>query len=90
MIQRDWTALETLAEVSRQIEASEKHDDRGGQGANGGSSVPGAGAGDRFEVQEQFTLENPPLNNEIRQQKEKRGRTNADIAAHSTTTRSPN
>ncbi|KAH8839735.1 hypothetical protein MCOR27_010815 [Pyricularia oryzae] len=29
LVQRDWTALETLAEVSRQIDLSEKHDDRG-------------------------------------------------------------
>lgn len=39
-IQRDWTALETLAEVSRQIDLSEKHDDRApgssGSATNGG------------------------------------------------------
>ena len=42
-IQRDWTALETLAEVSRQIDLSEKHDDRApgssGSATNGDGSA---------------------------------------------------
>ncbi|KAJ9130361.1 Zn 2cys6 transcription factor protein [Pleurostoma richardsiae] len=64
MQQRDWTALETLAEVSRQIDLSEKHDDRP-QNANGGAPdgqgpPPAPHATERFELQEQFTLDNPP------------------------------
>ncbi|EFX02637.1 hypothetical protein CMQ_2566 [Grosmannia clavigera kw1407] len=43
-IQRDWTALETLAEVSRQIDLSEKHDDRT-PGSSGSSGGPGGGEG---------------------------------------------
>ncbi|CAK7218421.1 hypothetical protein SEUCBS140593_003541 [Sporothrix eucalyptigena] len=39
-IQRDWTALETLAEVSRQIDLSEKHDDRA-PGSSGGPNGDG-------------------------------------------------
>lgn len=74
MIQRDWTALETLAEVSRQIEANEKQpaaEDRGptGQAGNGNPqlAVPGAASapalpytGERFDLHDQFTYENPP------------------------------
>lgn len=78
MMQRDWTALETLAEVSRQIEANEKHDDRGpgnnggGPSTSGAPSTPAAPNGqENLELQEQFTLDNPPLNHEGRQQKDK-------------------
>lgn len=74
MIQRDWTALETLAEVSRQIEANEKQptaEDRGptGQAVNGNPQPTVAGAapasapnymGERFDLHDQFTFENPP------------------------------
>jgi hypothetical protein len=63
MIQRDWTALGVLAEVSRQIDLNEKNDDRG-QPNGGGSQVAAPPAGqpaERFELQEQFTIENPPL-----------------------------
>lgn len=80
MQQRDWTALETLAEVSRQIEANEKHDDRGqpnnaGQSTSGAPSTPAAAATngqEQLELQEQFTLDNPPLSHEGRQQKGKK------------------
>jgi hypothetical protein len=63
MIQRDWTALGVLAEVSRQIDLNEKNDDRGQP--NG--TVPpdtahsGGQPAERFDLQEQFTIENPPL-----------------------------
>jgi cell pole-organizing protein PopZ len=75
MIQRDWTALETLAEVSRQIEANEKQptaEDRGlNQAVNGNPQPAVAGAasasvppyaGERFELHDQFTFENTPAN----------------------------
>ncbi|KAL6697927.1 hypothetical protein J3F84DRAFT_366009 [Trichoderma pleuroticola] len=58
-----WSALETLAEASRQVDLNENN--RGQKtsetpnpaaaAANGGGFVP-----DRLELQEQFTLENPP------------------------------
>ncbi|CAK7264230.1 hypothetical protein SEPCBS57363_000975 [Sporothrix epigloea] len=43
-IQRDWTALETLAEVSRQIDLSEKHDDRAPDGDGDASALPSTSA----------------------------------------------
>ncbi|KAK4152792.1 hypothetical protein C8A00DRAFT_15947 [Chaetomidium leptoderma] len=67
MIQRDWTALGVLAEVSRQIDLNEKNDDRGqpnGVGPPAPAAPPAAQPAERFELQEQFTMENPPLNQE--------------------------
>lgn len=71
---RNWTALETLAEVSRQIDLSEKHDDRstnnkGAGSQTGGSEPPRA---DRLELQEQYTLDNPPVSYEQRVQRDKK------------------
>jgi len=76
LIQRDWTALETLAEVSRQIDLNEKHDDRAPppNGVAPAHSTPAPQATERFELQEQFTLENPPLNYENRQARDKDGK----------------
>ncbi|KAI0838925.1 hypothetical protein F5Y06DRAFT_35582 [Hypoxylon sp. FL0890] len=58
-----WTPLETLAEVSRQIEANEKHDDHTptAQDAMAEASQNPSASSNPFELQEQFTLENPPL-----------------------------
>ncbi|KAI1169830.1 hypothetical protein F4777DRAFT_571662 [Nemania sp. FL0916] len=70
-----WTPLETLAEVSRQIEAHEKHDDLVSVSAaihdptteavqtTLAAAIPNlvAAGSNPFELQEQFTLENPPL-----------------------------
>jgi len=84
-MQRDWTALETLAEVSRQIDMSEKHDDGppGGGGAAAGTSAAAAPASasaaedqhsrDSLELQEQFTLENPPSAQKSSPQGDRRG-----------------
>ncbi|KAI1459333.1 hypothetical protein F4805DRAFT_421186 [Annulohypoxylon moriforme] len=68
-----WTPLETLAEVSRQFEANEKHDDHTETTHHAANlvsttlstSVPGATSTigtdtNSFEFHEQFTLENPP------------------------------
>ncbi|KLU81878.1 hypothetical protein MAPG_00959 [Magnaporthiopsis poae ATCC 64411] len=55
LTQRDWTALETLAEVSRQIDLSEKHDDRGIPGGGLTTADIGGEASDRFDAQDQFT-----------------------------------
>ena len=66
---RNWTALETLAEVSRQIGTGEKHDPTGASGASG---TPEPNRADRLELQEQYTLENPPVSYEQRVQREKK------------------
>lgn len=77
-----WTPLETLAEVSRQIEASEKHDDHVTHDPTTeaiqttlAAAIPNisASGANHFELQEQFTLENPPLNYNGQPQQEKRG-----------------
>ncbi|OIW32522.1 hypothetical protein CONLIGDRAFT_678913 [Coniochaeta ligniaria NRRL 30616] len=82
MMQRDWTALETLAEVSRQIEASEKQpaEDQGpAQAVNGNPQPAVAGAtsaaaplytGERFELHELSAFENLPVNAESQQLKD--------------------
>lgn len=73
---RHWTALETLAEVSRQIDMSEKHDDRSvnNKSAGGGSRTSEPPRNDRLELHEQYTLDNPPVSYEQRVQREKRGK----------------
>ncbi|KAL2189777.1 hypothetical protein L209DRAFT_749664 [Thermothelomyces heterothallicus CBS 203.75] len=66
MMQRDWTALGVLAEVSRQIDLNEKNDDRGQPNgtAPSGPSPPAGQSTERFELQDQFIIENPPLHQE--------------------------
>jgi hypothetical protein len=71
---RNWTALETLAEVSRQI----------GVGENGEAQpVDGTGPDNRsleqqrttpLELREQYTLDNPPVSYEQRVQRDKKCR----------------
>ncbi|KAI2617012.1 hypothetical protein GGS26DRAFT_577463 [Hypomontagnella submonticulosa] len=66
-----WTPLETLAEVSRQIEANEKHDDHVPTTQEPTTSAdafpttlagaPLAATSNPFEFHQQFTLENPPM-----------------------------
>jgi len=51
-MERDWTALGVLAEVSRHFDLNEKSD---GPPANGQTTGPGQHTTERFEVQEQFT-----------------------------------
>lgn len=76
--QRDWTALETLAEVSRQIDLNEKHDDRGPNATEAAvpAATPAPTTQERFELQEPFTLDNPPTSDAAKssQQAEKTGR----------------
>ncbi|KAH8804968.1 hypothetical protein F5884DRAFT_435760 [Xylogone sp. PMI_703] len=71
---RNWTALETLAEVSRQIDLSEKHDDRSVNNKSGGPQTRGSEPprSDRLELQEQYTLDNPPVSYEQRVQRDKK------------------
>ena len=66
MIQRDWTALGVLAEVSRQIDLNEKNDDRGQPNGTAppGTAHSGGQPAERFEQQDEFTMENPPLSQE--------------------------
>lgn len=73
---RNWTALETLAEVSRQIDLSEKGDGQGGRknstGARARTEEPARV--ERFELQEQWTPDNPPLSYEARVQRDKKSK----------------
>ncbi|KAK5635140.1 hypothetical protein RRF57_010852 [Xylaria bambusicola] len=82
-----WTPLETLAEVSRQIEANEKHDDHGAISAHDptteavqttlAAAIPNitSSGSNAFELQEQFTLENPPMSYNNQPQQEKKDAT---------------
>ena len=69
----NWTALETLAEVSRQIDLSEKHDDRSvnNKSVGGGSRASEPPLPDRLELKEQYTLDNPPVSYEKRWEKKR-------------------
>ncbi|KAF2963076.1 hypothetical protein GQX73_g10500 [Xylaria multiplex] len=79
-----WTPLETLAEVSRQIEAHEKHDDHVSAGAHDptteavqttlAAAIPNisSSGANPFELHEQFTLENPPLSYNAQPQHERK------------------
>ncbi|KAI1308029.1 hypothetical protein F5Y03DRAFT_108771 [Xylaria venustula] len=82
-----WTPLETLAEVSRQIEANEKHDDHSHANAHDptneavqttlAAAIPNlqSAGSHAFELQEQFTLEHPPLSYNSQPQQEKKDAT---------------
>ncbi|GAP91921.1 putative zn 2cys6 transcription factor protein [Rosellinia necatrix] len=82
-----WTPLETLAEVSRQIEANEKQDDYGPASTHDptteavqttlAAAIPNitAAGANPFELQEQFTLDNPPLSYSSQPQQEKKDAT---------------
>ncbi|KAJ6444383.1 Zn 2cys6 transcription factor protein [Purpureocillium lavendulum] len=62
-----WSALETLAEASRQVDLNE-NSRAGSQKATQAAGANGTHAADRFELQEQFTLDNPPVSYEHRTQ----------------------
>ncbi|KAI0454769.1 hypothetical protein F5B21DRAFT_226132 [Xylaria acuta] len=82
-----WTPLETLAEVSRQIEAHEKHDDHMSASTHDptaeavqttlAAAIPNISSSgtNPFELHEQFTLENPPLSYSTPPQNEKKDAT---------------
>lgn len=55
---RNWTALETLAEVSRQIGTNDHPDGKKSR------STPDQKKQEQLEVREQYTLDNPPLSYE--------------------------
>lgn len=68
MARQSWTALETLAEVSRQIGTSEHPD------SNQPASAQDAPRPDQLEIREQYTLDNPPLSYEQHVQRGKKGK----------------
>ncbi|OAA43689.1 hypothetical protein NOR_04264 [Metarhizium rileyi] len=57
-----WSALETLAEASRQVDLNENS--RGHKPSAAQAQEIDVQNGERFELQEQFTLENPPASYE--------------------------
>lgn len=68
-----WSALETLAEASRQVDLNENSRAQAGQAqANGqeaqSAAINGAHTAERFELQEQYTLDNPPVSYDNRAQ----------------------
>ena len=77
---RNWTALETLAEVSRQMVTSEEHDHTG---ANGATGTPEPSRADGLELQEQYTLENPPVSYEQRVQRDKKRKSDINCLKNS-------
>ncbi|KAH7328009.1 hypothetical protein B0I35DRAFT_506556 [Stachybotrys elegans] len=76
-----WSALETLAEASRQVDLNENNRGQKSQepantttNVNPASTTPnGEHVTDRFELHEQFTLENPPVSLENKAPNPKRG-----------------
>jgi hypothetical protein len=71
---QSWTALETLAEVSRQVNLSESQIDRsqGNRSSGSRSRTEEPVRIDRFELQEQWTPDNPPLSYDARTQRDKK------------------
>lgn len=69
---RNWTALETLAEVSRQIGVGENGEGLPSDGAGSDNRPPEQQRQSRLELQEQYTLENPPVSYEQRIQRDKK------------------
>ncbi|POR39354.1 Uncharacterized protein TPAR_00470 [Tolypocladium paradoxum] len=84
-----WSALETLAEASRQVDLNENSRAQSGQAqANGyeaqNAAANGTHAAERFELQEQYTLDNPPVSYDSRAQgnmKKEDGLAHVDRAA---------
>lgn len=71
----NWSALRTLAEASRQVGENEMGVPQapGREVADPTARQMGMGMGMGFEVQEQFTLENPPVSYENRPARERKG-----------------
>lgn len=67
------TPLETLAEVSRDMAESEHRNHRPGNGSPLGENQVTMSRGDNLELQEQYTLDNPPMSYESRTQRDKKG-----------------
>ena len=74
IVNRNWSALETLAEVSRQIDMNEhKHDGPQTERAAGMGGPSESSRADRLELQEQYTLDNPPVSYEQRVLRDRKG-----------------
>lgn len=71
---RHWTALETLAEVSRQIGVGENGEGQA-DGVGTENRAPEQPRQNRLELQEQYTLDNPPVSYEQRVQRDKKCKT---------------
>ncbi|KFA61238.1 hypothetical protein S40285_06947 [Stachybotrys chlorohalonatus IBT 40285] len=79
-LSQPWSALETLAEASRQVDLNEHSRVQNGQKnsnpaaatATADPTTNGDHVNDRFELQEQYTLDNPPGNYDARAQSSKR------------------
>lgn len=71
-----WSALETLAEASRQVDLNENNRvvQKGQDGSSPANPANGEFTADRFEVQEQFTLDNPPVTYDGRLPNGKKGK----------------
>lgn len=59
---QEWSALETLAEASRQVDLNENSRTPATADASSATDATPASQVASFEVEEQFTLDNPPLN----------------------------
>ncbi|KAM0563636.1 hypothetical protein ACHAPJ_001362 [Fusarium lateritium] len=70
-----WSALETLAEASRQVDLNENNRAQSVQATTVDPADPAniQHVSDRFELHEQFTLDNPPMSYENRSQQGNRG-----------------
>lgn len=68
------TPLETLAEVSRDMAESEHRNHRPGNGSPLGENQTAMSRGENLELQEQYTLDNPPMSYESRTQRDKKGK----------------
>ncbi|KAF4965774.1 hypothetical protein FSARC_6445 [Fusarium sarcochroum] len=70
-----WSALETLAEASRQVDLNENNRAQSVQATAIDPADPANAqhVSDRFELHEQFTLDNPPMSYENRSQQGNRG-----------------
>lgn len=69
---RNWTALETLAEVSRQIGVGENGEGQPADGTTADNRTLEQQHANRLELQEQYTLDNPPVSYEQRVQRDKK------------------
>lgn len=65
VLPQEWSALETLAEASRQVDLNENSRVQS-KGQEIPNSAEGSHSNGRFELQEQFTLDNPPAGYEER------------------------
>lgn len=59
-----WSALETLAEASRQVDLNENSRVKAPGSVVSQTQTNGSQNGERFELQEQYTLDNPPASYE--------------------------